>query len=170
MVQAAFSCLSRVARSLLPLGICSGTQKLCWDANQRSLHHSTKQAFTSNGARVRTGSQKKITKNGQFSGQLIFQTISAFPKQGIESHYENACFELFLSFGSQGRRREGLEGFGRFWEGLGGFPRFGKVWAGLVGLEGWGEGLGPFKRIWEGLGRFGSVWEVWESLGRFGNI
>ena len=62
------------------------------------------------------------------------------------------------------------KGLGRFWDGLGGFARFGKVRAGLVGLEGWGEGLGPFKRIWEGLGRFGSVWEARESLGRFGRV
>jgi len=60
------------------------------------------------------------------SGQPVFQTISAFPKQGIESHDENACFELFLSFGSQAGAAAG--GFGRVWEG------FGKVWEGLGGL------------------------------------
>ena len=71
------------------------------------------------------------------SGQPIFQTISAFPKQGIESHDENARFEFFLSFGSQGRRREGLEGFGKV---LGRFGRVSKIW----------EGLGEF-------GRFGAL-------------
>ena len=161
----------RVWESLTRFGRVSDVQGgLGWAHDERSIYHSAEQPFTNNGARVRTGSQKQF-KNVQVSGQPISQTILAFPKQGIESHDENACFELFHFFGSQGRRREGLEGFGKvlgrfervckIWEGLGGFGRFG-------GLGGWDPSKG-YGRVWEGLaafGRFGRVWEGLEGLGR----
>jgi hypothetical protein len=141
---------------------------------------------------------KKIVKSCQLSGQPIFQTISAFPKQGIESHDENACFELFHFFGSQGRRREGLEGFGKvlgrfgrvckIWEGLGGFGRFGGLGGGVGTVQ---KDMGGVGKVWQrlgGLGEFGKVWKglegfrnaqiielspkttIWESLRWFGKI
>ena len=76
------------------------------------------------------------------------------------------------------------KGLGRFWEGLGGFARFGKVWAGLVGLEGWRrvgtlqKDMGGFGKVWKDLGGFGNAkiielspkTTIWESLAGFGKI
>ena len=80
----------------------------------RSVFHSAKQPFSSwcEGA---YWIPRKIVKSCQLSGQPIFQTISAFPKQGIESHDENACFELFHFFGS----KAAAGGVRRVWEAFG---------------------------------------------------
>ena len=55
---------------------------------------------------------RKIGKSCQLPGQSILETISAFAKHGIKSHDEKAIFNFVSRFGSQGRRRETLEGFG----------------------------------------------------------
>ena len=67
------------------------------------------------------------------------------------------------------------KGLGRFWEGLGGFARFGKVWAGLVGLEGWRrvgtlqKDMGGFGKVWQRLGGLGEFGKVWKGLEGFRN-
>ena len=55
----------------------------------------------------------------------------------------------------------GRLGFGRLWEGLGGYcdalGGSGRLW----------EAMGDSGRLWEALGRFGRLWEALEGSGRF---
>ena len=90
--------------------------------------------------------------------------MAAFPKQGIESHDENACFELFHFFGSQaaaGGVGRVWEGFGKVLKGLRDLGRFGQVW------EVWRVG-GRVGTVYEDLGGFGKNWENLKGLGEFG--